>query len=234
MNRKKLVLGLWIGAGTLAAGAAAYFGAKRYGGFGGVLGRALGRGQAAPPPPLVAQRRVGDATVSLYRAPNIPIDQRVGLIQKRVWDGVTDPRIRKLALELTHGCPRNDGVCESKRIFEAVARRIRYTGDVAPVVHPDGSVDAIDYFQKPWRTWEFRGGDCDDHAGLISALTSSIGIPTQLRVTAPTKFGDYSHIYPVVGLPKTGPRKWTAVDTTLPGPRFAKEAPFGRKKDYAV
>lgn len=232
MDRKKLVIGLWIGVGTLAAGAAAYTGLKRAGVLGSVLGRVGIRTPA--PPPLISEQRVGDATIRLYRAPNIPIDQRVGLIQKRVWNGVTDPRIRKLALEITHGCPRNDGVCEARKIFDAVAKRIRYTGDVAPVAHPDGSVDAIDYFQGPWRTWEYKGGDCDDHVGLITALTSVIGVPSQLRVTAPSKFGDYQHIYGVVGVPKVGPRKWVAMDTTLPRPSFAKEVPYGRKKDYAV
>lgn len=232
MDRKKFVIGLWLGVGALAAGTAGYFAIRRSGGVGGILGRAGIR--TAPPPPLVSERKIGDATLRLYRAPNIPIDQRVGLIQKRVWDGVNDPRIRKLALEITHGCPRNDGECEARKIFEAVHKRIRYTGDVAPVVHPDNTVEPIDYFQSPWRTWEYKGGDCDDHSGLISALLSVIGVPTQLRVTGPSKFSDFQHIYPVAGLPKIGPRKWIAVDTTLPRASYGKEAPYGRKKEYAV
>ena len=234
MDRKKFGIGLLIGTGLVAGGFATYFGLRRA----GILGRArLGLGDMRPvpaPPPLISERKVGDATIRLYRAPNIPIDQRVSLIQKRVWNGVTDPRIRELALNLTQGCPRNDGDCEARKIFDAVARRIRYTGDVAPVVHPDGTTDAIDYFQGPWRTWQYRGGDCDDHSGLLGALTSVIGIPTQLRVTAASKFGDYSHIYTVVGLPKTGPSKWVALDTTLPRLAFGREVPYGRKKDYAV
>lgn len=239
MKRNKLAFGLALGAGALAVGAFAY--ARQTGRLNGALGRVglgfLGKSDVvrtvAPSPPMVGRRKVGGMDLQLYRANNISIDTRVGLIQKRVWEGVNDPRIRKLALELTRQCGRNDGPCETQRIYDAVKRRVRYTGDVAPVKHPDGTVEPIDYFQSPWRTWEFQGGDCDDHSGLIAALLSSIGVPVHLRVTAPTKLSDWGHIYPVAGVPKENPKKWISVDTTLPGKtRLGDEARFGRKRDY--
>lgn len=236
MKRSNLAKVLAVGAGALALGAGVFY-AKRSGML-GKLGASLGLGSdvvrtVAPPPPMVGRSNAGGMDLQLYRAANIPIDTRVGLIQKRVWNGVNDGRIRKLALEITRNCGRNDGSCEIQKVYDAVKKRVRYTGDVAPVKHPDGTVDAIDYFQAPWRTWEFGGGDCDDHSGLISALLSSIGVPTRLRVTAPGKFSDWGHIYVIAGLPKENPKKWIAVDTTLPGrTKLADEARFGRKRDY--
>jgi transglutaminase-like putative cysteine protease len=232
-SRTKLAIAL--GLGSLLTGA--FLVARQRGHFRGVGLFGLGKDDVvrtvAPPPPMVSRNKVAGMELQLYRANNIPIDTRVGLIQKRVWEGVNDPRIRKLALELTRACGRNDGQCETQRVYEAVKRKVRYTGDVAPVKHPDGTVEPIDYFQSPWRTWEFGGGDCDDHSGLIAALLSSIGVPVRLRVTAPTKISDWGHIYPVAGLPKETPKKWFAVDTTLPGrTRLADEARYGRKRDY--
>ena len=96
-------------------------------------------------------------------------------------------------------------------------------------------VEGIDYYQKPWITWEFGGGDCDDAVGLIAALLSVIGHTTRLRVSAPTRFAEWAHIYPVTGLPKDGPQTWKAVDVTLPWKAaVGSEAKYGKARDYRV
>ncbi len=231
----------WGSVGLVAVGAAAVFHRKR--------GQLLGRGplSAGPEPVLVTRnpartpaptevRRAGGMTLTRYESDKITIDERLKLIQKRVWDGVNDPRIRKLSLEITRSCGRDDGECEARRIFDVVKAKVRYTGDVGPVMNPNtGKVDAIDYYQAPWRTWEFGGGDCDDAVGLIGSLLSVIGHTVRLRVSAPTKFSDWAHIYTVTGLPKDGPKVWKAVDTTLPWrAQVGSEARYGKARDYTV
>ncbi|KKL68974.1 hypothetical protein LCGC14_2119580, partial [marine sediment metagenome] len=48
-------------------------------------------------------------------------------------------------------------------------------------------------------------------------------------VASALRQNDYSHIYPIIGLPKERPTKWVAIDATLPGGnRYAVEAPHGK------
>lgn len=99
-------------------------------------------------------------TVTHYRG-KLPIGERVGLIQDLVFQGVQDPAMRKLALSITKNCPARDGKCEANAIDLWVRQNIRYTGDIGPVkLGRHGPVEAIDLFQHPKRTVEFKGGDC--------------------------------------------------------------------------
>lgn len=231
----------WGVVATVAVGAGVAFHNRRR-----FLRGSIGRGSAGPTPKLIARnpariptptevRRVGDRVLTRYEAKNITIDERLKLIQARVWDGVNDPRIRQLALQLTKGCGRDDGPCEAERIFHAVKQRVRYTGDVGPVKNPKtGVVEGIDYYQNPWVTWEYQGGDCDDADGLIAALLAVIGHTVRMRVSAPSVIGDWEHIYPVTLLPKDRPTKAVAVDITLPwsNARLGSEARYGKARDY--
>jgi len=75
--------------------------------------------------------------------------------------------------------------------------------------------------------------NCDDHVALVTVLLASIGHTMRLRVSAPSKWSDWAHIYPVVGTPKVDPSKWIAVDTTLEGrPTVGSEARYGKARDY--
>lgn len=192
----------------------------------------------ATPPKVTDTVQKNGMTVKHYKAKNMSIESRVRLIQDMVRDATKDPEMRKLALQITRHCPERDGECEARAVYDWMkgkngGRWIRYTGDVAPIVHEDGSVEGVDFFQAPKRTIEFGGGDCDDHSGLAAALLVLNGVPAKFRVTSPDRDSDWAHIYTMAGLPKTGPRKWTAVDTTLPGDqRFGKEAPFAKYLDF--
>lgn len=225
-------LGLLLALGGLAVGVGgAIYLARHQGKV--ALGRVV-TGRAARPP-LVGERSEGGMRVRHYRSARMPIEQRVRLIQDRVWEGIQDPRMRKLALAITKNCPERDGLCEAKAVYNYVKSRTRYTGDIAPVaMGAGGPVESVDLFQSAQRTLEFGGGDCDDHVALGAVLMSLNGIETRLRVTAERVFADWGHIYPVVGLPKTAPTKWIAADTTLPGSRFGVEVPFGKNLDYVV
>jgi len=200
-----------------------------------------------------ARVKVGNMTLTHHYDPEMPIQQRVGMLQDLVWKGVQNPQMRELALAVTgngertvvigkktfrvrgKNCPARDGLCETEAVYDWVKGNVRYTGDVAPVkMGKDGPVEGVDLFQGGWRTAEFGGGDCDDHSVLAATLLTLNGIPARFRITAPNKNTDWAHIYVLSGLPKTRPHKWVPVDTTLPGNMFGREAPNGKHVDFVA
>lgn len=237
MAKDRLGWALALGGLAIGIGGAIYL-ARNQGKaslFGGGLGR-LFPGKGARPP-LVGETTGGGMKMSHYRSNNMPIEERVRLIQDRVWGekgGVRDPRMRKLALQITKHCPERDGTCEARAVYNYIKQHVRYTGDVAPVaMGAGGPVEAIDLFQSAPRTLEFGGGDCDDNVILGSVLLAHNGITPRIRVTSEALLGEYSHVYALAGLPKLDPQKWVAIDTTLPGNRnFGVEAPYKRHLDF--
>jgi transglutaminase-like putative cysteine protease len=183
---------------------------------------------------VIGRHTIGGMTTQLRASPDMSIEERLATIQDLVHQSVQDPRIRKLALQITSKCPERDGKCEAEAVYQAIKKRVRYTGDIGPIkLGRNGPVEGIDLFQSAYRTWEFGGGDCDDHAILASALLAANGLEPQLRVTAESRGGDWGHIYALAGLPKEEPSKWVALDTTLPGnKRFGYEVPFAKKVDF--
>ncbi len=230
-----------LGAGIV--GVALYAGHKQ-----GLTARPLYSGYAKGPlgkpgrtgkmPPLISETRAGGMKLKHYRTEgDLPINDRVRLIQENVWAGIKDPRMRKIALEATRSCPERDGLCEAKAVYKAIKKRVRYTGDVGAVkLGADGPVESVDLFQSPYRTWEIGGGDCDDHSALAATMLALNGLDANLRVTAETKSGDFSHIYCTVNPSKDGGKgKQLAVDTTLPGSnQFGVEVGPQRILDFPV
>lgn len=190
--------------------------------------------QRHPQAPVVGRTERDGMVMTHRRSATMPIEERVASIQDLVWKGVQDPRMRKLALSITKHCPERDGMCEAKAVYDYIKNNVRYTGDVAPVkMGRGGPVEGVDLFQSARRTLEFNGGDCDDHNILGATLLAHNGITPRLRVTASTRNGEDEHIYVVAGLPKTAPKKWLALDTTLPGSdKFGVELPRGRTTDF--
>lgn len=194
----------------------------------------------------------GGMTTTHHYDPEMPIQQRVGILQDLVWKGVQNPQMRHLALAITGNgvrnvqvgthkfrvkganCPARDGLCEAEAIYNWTKNNIRYTGDIAPVQMPGGDVEGVDLFQTGLRTSEMGGGDCDDHTILNETLLTLNGIPAKSRITAPSKNSDWAHIYALAGLPKTNPTKWVALDSTLPGNMFGREAPAAKKIDFVA
>lgn len=222
INKAAFAKALMVGGGILAAAGGLAFALSR-------RGNALGR---AATPPVVSVTRGKRMKLTHYRG-RMPIKERLRLLQDLVWKGIQDPENRKRALAITRHCPERDGLCEAKAVYKAM-KQLRYTGDVAPVkMGADGPVEGIDLFQNAQRTWEFKGGDCDDHSVFGATMLALNGITPRLRVTAVGKDDEFSHIYVVAGLPKLDPEKWVALDSTLPGgDNFGREVPYGRSSDY--
>src|SRR5262245_54631682 len=137
--------------------------------------------QRYPQAPLVGSKSAGGMRIDHRRSQDMPIEERVASIQDLVWQGVQDPRMRKLALQVTRHCPERDGLCEARAVYDYVKDHVRYTGDVAPVQMPNGNVEGVDLFQRGDRTLEFGGGDCDDHAVLSATLLAHNGITPRFR-----------------------------------------------------
>jgi hypothetical protein len=74
--------------------------------------------------------------------------------------------------------------------------------------------------------------NCDDQAILSSTLLALNGITPRLQVTSPRKHETWKHIYTIAGLPKENPTRWVALDTTLPNPKFGKEAPYAKERIF--
>lgn len=224
METKK-VLGfalLVIGAG--AAGTAIYLGMRK---SGQPLGRSL---------PAVEVEEDG-YKLTHHRQEELPIKKRVAILQDLTAKSVKDPRMRKIALEMTRKCKARDASCESKSIYNWIKKNVRYTGDIGPhALWAGGPVEGVDLFQSAYRTVEFKGGDCDDHAILACTAALLNGMHCKYRVTSPRKGkkDDYTHIYAMIGQPKMRPSKYVAVDTTLPGSRYGVEAPHAKRLDFVA
>ena len=198
-----------------------------------------------------SRTHAGGMTLTHHYDPDMPIQQRVGILQDLVWKGVQHPQMRELALAITGngersvtvgkrtfkvkgaGCPARDKLCEAEAIYSWVKREIRYGGDVAPVRLPDGKIEGVDLFQSGLRSAEMGAGDCDDHAVLGATLLALNGISTRFRITAPTKSSDWAHIY-LIFSPSSGAEKWIPMDTTLPGNMFGREAGAAKKIEFPI
>ena len=143
--------------------------------------------------------------------------------REAVRGSLLDPWMREKGLLITQNCPARNDLCELKAVFNAVAMNTRYTGDVA----------GRDTFQSAYRTMQFGGGDCDDHAVLTAVFAMENGFATKFRITSNTG-ATWDHIYTVAGVPKHAPKRWIPLDTTLGLGRFNRNPPQRKHKDFLV
>lgn len=182
--------------------------------------------------------RFSDPTRAMLREHAVKsLDDRVRLLRKLVWHGeaafdrhkpptggLYDPQMRATGLEITSGCKARSDDCELHAIYWFVHNNIRYTGDIT----------RRDTYQSAWRTMQMAGGDCDDQAVLNAVLAMENGFECKFRITSNTGEA-WDHIYTMAGVPKNGPRKWIALDSTLPGgDRFAVEPGRAKFKDFPI
>lgn len=181
--------------------------------------------------PVIAAYSDGNMRTTMRESAAMPIEQRIATIQDLIHKSVQDPHMRKVALQVTSRCPERDKMCEAHAIYNFVKSRVRYTGDMGAIQHPDGSVEGVDLYQSARRTLEFGGGDCDDNAILNGTLLALNGIDPILRVVKTRGAPDWEHIY--TGF--ANGRKFIALDTTLPGnTSFGVEPNYSKKIDFAA
>lgn len=141
------------------------------------------------------------------------IEDRVNAMIDLVWDGLKDPAMRQLALQITRRCQARDDLCELKAIFDYNQTRIRYTGDIA----------GLDTFSSWRRALEFGGEDCDGHAIANATAIGHNGFGCVFRLTTSKPGTAWEHVYAVALFSKLEPQAGIAMDTTLPGGKLGDE-----------
>lgn len=213
------------------------FGISGAAAVGGIVAAIVGRrkGASLGLATMTRETNTSAGRARLYRG-KLPIEERVFHIQQNVAKGVQDPRVRKLALSITRHCPARDGDCEARAVFDWTAGRVRYSGDIAPVVLDPvrgqaGTPEDVDTYASPQRTLDFGAGDCDDQSALNAALLSHNGIQTELDITSNTG-ATWDHIFAVARLPKDNPTRRVPVDTTLGAGKYGRWPPFARRRTF--
>lgn len=102
----------------------------------------------------------------------------------------------------------------AKRLFKAVRKNVRYTSDIS----------GVDTYQKPSHTLALKTADCDDGSSLICSALGSIGIPCRFKVIRTKGAPTWNHIYPQAGFPRSNPKRWVSMDSSVDMP-FGWEAP---------
>ncbi len=149
------------------------------------------------------------------------LDDRIAHLRERVDQGKRDPQIYAFARRATSArcggswcIEEKDNLGEARAIFRAIRKNVRYTSDIA----------GVDTYQRPSHTTALRAGDCDDYSTLTCSALQSIGIPCAFKVIRTKDAGDWNHIYPLAGFPRSNPKRWVPMDSSVNMP-FGWEAP---------
>lgn len=153
-------------------------------------------------------------------------DERLTLIRNQVFAGLTDPLVIKTArLNVAH-CDSRDEKCEINSIYYAVKDGpIKIPTDEGIIKVPGLRFvdDVIDRDSYPtagrlleWMIDGANGEDCDGFTILIATLLGAIGYQTGAVIVSrdPAK-KDFTHIFPVVAIPKSNPSDWLPLDATM-------------------
>jgi len=164
-----------------------------------------------------------------FQTPSWPgVPTKIRQIRKLVEMGKRDPKIYALAGQITFAAnvAGKDQVGELKALYDYVAKEVPWRSDI----------NKVETFADPASTLEWHRGDCDDHTSLLMSLAESMGYSTKARVIERKGAGGPSHIYPMVGLPRSAPRKWIPLDIAGgqgPNWELAKKL-VGKTVDYGV
>lgn len=115
-------------------------------------------------PPMTAT--VGSA----YNVYWMTAREKTDLAERLVFEGATEPLVRRVAVDLLVGVPRDDHV-------ERLARLHRFVRDAVPYHR-----EPVEMFHLPTQTL-LEGGDCDDHAILLCSLAWTLRYPFRIVKT---------------------------------------------------
>lgn len=159
-------------------------------------------------------------------------DERVTLIRNLVFESINDPLVLWTARKIVERCRSRDENCEVRTLYSAVKKGPiplpRADGGVvnAPALKFVEDVRFRDTFPTAGKILEWladgaNGEDCDGHVILTMSLATCLGYQPGVVIVAlenkdsPYEI-EYVHIFGVVGVPRTNPTKWIAMDTTVP------------------
>lgn len=155
------------------------------------------------------------------------LNELVGIVEP----DTVNPMVRNAADAITADCDQRDDECEVQAIFNAV----KYGSDAVPGLESGMKYMSdprwADFFTSPSRILKqlssgHRIGDCDDFSSLIAGLLGSLGFVAGFRAWGPKK-GEYTHVYPVVGLPKNDWETLVGLDATVDESEAGWEPPGG-------
>lgn len=147
-------------------------------------------------------------------------------MRQGVDNGKRDFKLRTLVGSLIQSCGHKDYECYARKCYDFCATKIKYAYD--PV--------NVELIEAPERILESKIADCDSICVLLASMCENIGLPCKfVTIKAdPANPNEFSHVYTMVGIPqKNGkPRKWIAMDPTMPQKGFGWEPPpaFPRKE----
>ena len=117
-------------------------------------------------------------------------------------EGVLNPQIRALALNIVAGIDPRDKWGQANAIFQWVKQNVEFRGEVDELI------------QSPVKTIKLKAGDCDDHSTLLAALLMSVGFKARFKTVASDRSQpqQFTHVYVEVFIPGKG---WVPADTTV-------------------
>jgi hypothetical protein len=169
-------------------------------------------------------------------------DERIFWIRKQIFESIRDPLVLWVARAMVSNCPSRDEGCELASLYKKVKygpipipiydeskrqvvrvmqvqgfdERTQTTYGLRFVEDPLG----IDNYPSAGKTLEWlsqgvNGEDCDGHSIFVCSLAMSLSYMTGV-VIASRDGRNYTHIFPVVAVPKLEPTQWISMDTSWP------------------
>lgn len=156
------------------------------------------------------------------------------VIAKLIQTGGEDPYVRRVAKIITSSCDARDDLCELQSIYDAVKTGDSRVPGLENGVRYVSDPQSMDAFVGPSRLLkECREGacaeDCDGVTALVGALAAAVGFRVGARAYGRRgSRSEYTHVYPVVALPKHGKvKRIVGLDTTVPDAEVGWEPPEG-------
>lgn len=149
--------------------------------------------------------------------------------------GTKTAEVIEAARAIVNECPSRDDHCEVQAVYAAVKHGSAAVPGLHNGVRYQRDTLFMDTFTAPdalLRACE-RGAcaeDCDGHAALIAAMLFALGYVAGLRIWRKATSPNFEHVYAVVKLPKSNPKEWVALDTTVTSADVGWEPPNGKTK----
>jgi hypothetical protein len=146
---------------------------------------------------------------------DIGVEETIQYIRQLVDEGLTDPRIRRVATEIVRNAsvPPYDELAEVRAVFDWASnwRNVRFVKDMI----------GKEMLQPAWSILESGAGDCDCiNAILLPSLLGAIGYATRAVTVAadPSDPENFSHIYIEV----FAGDNWIPLDVARPGAAWGR------------